>query len=418
MTQQYPPLVGRAAFATAVLVGLTPACGTTPPTDDAAGTAVATAAIGSSLGTDADVLRVSGQSAPPVNESREEWMQWIEKTRLPKVGCSRATYPSTSWKQVPCVTASSTPVPGFLLATAQPQLIVANSSASAQPAYVGGGGDFGALDFSAFVTGTISTAAGTFPAVTGLQNATDDAYGADAYSLQLNTNKFTTTACGSKPDCRGVVQFALQNQGTTGSASIWYILYKYSNDGSPCPTRSQPPYWQADTYMGNTSCYLKSPGVAVNGLPSLNSQTLSSLRLHGSVTSIGQLGVTLYVGGTTSYNANFDDILNLAQGWNVAEFNIFGYGAGSTVNFNTVAGDPAVTITVQLGVANGTASAPTCRQFGVTAEKNGLSLANYSCCSYGGSNPYIRFMQSNANPLPAAPFCLLNDITAIGFPLR
>jgi len=61
---------------------------------------------------------------------------------------------------------------------------------------------------------------------------------------------------------------------------------------------------------------------------------------------------------------------------------------------------------------------PTCFRNGTTFETNSLTLVEGSCCAVGGSGsaaPSLTFLESNGGA--TAPFCLLNDITAIGAPL-
>ena len=119
--------------------------------------------------------------------SREAWHEFMVRTPLPGKGCFKASYPSTDWQEVPCTTPPSFPLPRTRVG--------GNSSDT-----VGGGGS---NDFVAQVTsGLISTAEGSFLSVTpGITETGIDPYTgqatANAFTLQLNTNTFTTPAISS-----------------------------------------------------------------------------------------------------------------------------------------------------------------------------------------------------------------------------
>ena len=88
-------------------------------------------------------------------------------------------------------------------------------------------------------------------------------------------------------------------------------------------------------------------------------------------------------------------MLGLEQGWTEAEFNVFGNGNGSQVNFNT-----GTTFAVQTSMYNGTSFTPSCTQTSLTGEANNLSLSPSSspaCCPYSGYEPGIQFVESNAS---------------------
>jgi hypothetical protein len=98
-------------------------------------------------------------------------------------------------------------------------------------------------DVSATGTGNISQAVGSFDSVTGVTSETGK-QGANAFSLQLNTNPFTTSACSGATDpskCRGWQQFIYANTGddavgilsnfAAGFMQYWLLGY-----GSNCPS--------------------------------------------------------------------------------------------------------------------------------------------------------------------------------------
>jgi uncharacterized protein (TIGR03437 family) len=110
-----------------------------------------------------------------------------------------------------------------------------------------------------------------------------------------------------------------------------------------------------------------------------------------------------------------ESVLGLAGNWNTAEFNVFGYGAGSAAIFN--ADNSGATIAVQVSINDGTANAPTCIWAGsgrFTTESNSLTLmpevpdktgvvdpALATCLPFYGENaggtalPSIEFLESN-----------------------
>ncbi len=144
---------------------------------------------------------------------QEGWRVEMAKVALPKRGTFEATYPNKEWKEVK----STTRPPYPYLPRRGPK-----------PLTVGGGNDVSVQA----PTGLISSATGSFDSVTGVTsesgqiNATGPAV-ANAYSLQLNTNPFTTTGCSGSPE-HGVPRLAAvrvrKNDGTTGTVFIQYWL--------------------------------------------------------------------------------------------------------------------------------------------------------------------------------------------------
>jgi hypothetical protein len=250
-------------------------------------------------------------------------------------------------------------------------------------------------DNSAQVSGTLSWATGSFPSVTGAP------VGLGSFSLQLNTNTFTTSACSSAANpaiCQGWQQFIYAGTDSSGQVFMQYWLLQY---GNPCPSG-----WTSfqDMFSCSTGCcYKNSLGADVGPLAGIH---LDSVTLTGSATPGGWDQATLWYGN--SANAlGFDSMLNLAAAWNTAEFNIFGNCCGASYSFPS-----GVTLLGKIDVWNGTTAAPICTLDGTTGETNNLNLVPAGCCASGGSPPSITFLESNvAGAVP--PFCLANDITPI-----
>jgi hypothetical protein len=309
---------------------------------------------------------------------REAWRKAMARVRLPKKGCFKASYPNTEWQEVPCTTAPLIPF---------------------QPLRRGGEpdnvGDGGSNDFSAQVSGSISTAVGSFNSVTGVSSETD--FGMyNSFSLQLNTNTFMTSVCSQAADpskCRGFQQFIFANNlplgssvCTFGGSSCVYIQYWLTNWGTTCPTGWTP---------SGSDCYTNSLATTVT---SLVIGDLSGLTLTGEAT--GGMDEVILSPGSDLNAMGQDSVLNLQGVWNTAEFNVFGNGNSSQAAFN-----PGSTIVVKTSVDDGTTNPPFCLQQSFTGETNNLNLANTTasttlvCCPFGGSPnilPNIQFMETNA----------------------
>ena len=88
-------------------------------------------------------------------------------------------------------------------------------------------------------------------------------------------------------------------------------------------------------------------------------------------------------------------MLGLESNWRKAEFNVFGDGDLSQVNFNS-----GTTFVVQTNVNNGTTNAPTYADISFTGETNNLNLEPQPgafSCPYGGTSPGIQFEESNVS---------------------
>jgi hypothetical protein len=305
------------------------------------------------------------QPSPSQPVDQETWRKSMSRTPLPKHGCFHAKYPDTEWREVQCVTAPLTPH---------------GLTRGARPDNAGNGNDF----FAQVSSGPIAQATGGFLfAYNAYQDPgeSDTKYGPNAFSLQLNANRFTSSLC---PGCVGWEQFIFDNFPGSQDFSGVYIQYWLFN------AESCPPSW---TFYGGGSggepgCYFNSPGTPVTPLTITD---LDNLYLQGTVDSSQDLA-SLINYGTNEFSAiGQDSLLNLSQNWNAAEFNIFGYGDSSEAvfNFGTVIG-------VQTEVIAPTS--PTCGDGGTTGESNNLNL-EYPCFAYtygpvlGGTLGFIEFWE-------------------------
>lgn len=292
-------------------------------------------------------------------KSREHWRRAMAQTLPPRKGCFTVSYPDTSWEEVPC-----------LPAPVQPYSRPAHGG---RLEIVGNGNDFVAT----VTSGTLSAAEGAFPLISNVTSESDG--GANIFSLQLNSQTFTTTACNGASGCLGWEQFVYSSHVYSGAFIQNWLL----NYGSSCPATGG---WHLQA--GTTNCYVNSSVVSV---PSQSAENLTQLVLMGTASSGGNDAVLLYVDDTLYSASEGDSTVSLAASWKTAEFNIFGDGGGSEATFNSGA-----TLTVRTTVNNGTANSPTCGTSGTTGETNSLTLVN-PCCPFGGASPGIVFKESSAS---------------------
>ena len=315
---------------------------------------IAAGAFCLSLAATANAATPAAKPAAP-DAQHQAWRAAIEQTPVPQAGCFTATYPSATWTQVQCKVAPKRP---YL-------------PRGGHRGYTVGNGN----DYAAVVPGLISSGTGTFPVVTGLKSETGYGGEANTYSLQLNSDFFTTSACSgsSNPqDCLGWEQFVYSNSGV---AFMQYWLLDY---GSRCPSGG----WMQ--YEG--SCYRNSNAVDV---PTQVITQLGNLKLSGTAVTNGiDTLVMTTANGAYSTTGN-DSVVYLAKGWDQAEFNVVGDGGGSSAKFNK-----GTSLTVEIALKDGSTSAPTCEgDDGTTGETNNLTLG--SCTTAGGSTPYIKFTEKD-----------------------
>ena len=302
----------------------------------------------------------AAQAAPGLNAAQArlhaDWRAAITSAALPGKGCFSAAYPDVVWKQVACTTA-----PHRAYEPAR------------QPAV--GFGD----DFAAMATGSISSAVGSFPAITGLTSE-KSAGVANQYSLQMNVPYFASPACKSSPyppGCTAWQQFVFSQSGGKTGASSAFMVYWLINYGPYCPTG-----WS----QAALNCWINSSAVSV---PRQKLSAVSDLQLSGSAASGGNDTVKITTAKKGYAVSAPDSALDLAGSWTGTEFNILGDGAGSQANFNT-----GTNITVNVQVTNGSTKAPVCKTNEIfTYETNNLNLGN--CQVQSGQNPSITFTEAD-----------------------
>jgi hypothetical protein len=295
------------------------------------------------------------RAAPAADEPlREAWRATMARTPAPGAGCFRTDYPSRVWQGVACVAAPTRP----------------NVKRGPDGGFTVGNG----ADYSAVVSGKITSTVGSFPTVTGVTSETDQG-SKNVYSLQINSQFFASPTCSgatNPSNCLGWEQFVYDSEG------VAFMQYWLINYGSHCPSG-----WMA--YSGD--CYKNSRGV---GVPREAITALETLKMSGTVIA-GGLDTLVFTAGTKAYSTTGEDsVVDLAGFWNASEFNIIGDGGGSKAVFNKGA-----SLTVNIALTDGSTQAPTCESNdGTTGETNNLTLGK--CVASAGATPSVAFTESRA----------------------
>jgi hypothetical protein len=235
-------------------------------------------------------------------------------------------------------------------------------------------------------TETISWAEGSFPFVGGVTSESDNGV-ANNYSLQMNTNQFSTPICRTSrnSNCIGWEQFLY---ATNHGGFIQHWVYNYGA-ANVCPSAA----WK----YGGGGCYRNSNTVPIPVQPITNLADVSMTGIAGSADRL-----TISVGDVIYTVSQQPSLLGLAAGWNAVEFNVFGNANKTQAVFNgATAADPfgGSTIVVQTLIDSipPTTIAPTCIASGTTGESNNLNLVG-SCVpfAFAGSVPGVQFEESNS----------------------
>jgi hypothetical protein len=262
------------------------------------------------------------------------------------------------------------------------------------------------VDFFAQVSGALSTATGSFPSVLGATAESDQA-GANAYSVQLNSNGFSnaTTAAlcrqSSSPQsqCVGWQQAVYSSIVGQAGFYIQYWLLDFGSDDCPDGWTSR-----------NGSCSMNT--VSVRGVPTdvLNGFTPVPVSDLGSMSmsmTAGSSDLITITSNATAWAAQFPSVLGLNSGnsWNLAEFGVYGDGSLDTAQF---ASNTSLAVNIATQSVTPTTAAPTCATSTsvATGEQNNLSFPDfpYCCLATGGDSPSVTFQESNV-PGQACTVC-------------
>lgn len=326
-----------------------------------------TRAESSEMSPDAPVASAHVPKDPRV----EAWRKVVAKTPAPKEGCFTVTYPSTTWTEEPCAPAVSNPIP------APSRRLFGGGTKSEAESPAGGAGVpavGNGTDWYAQTSSATTSATGSFPYVSGVSTVSS-ADGSNAYSLQVNTNQFPSSACsGGLAGCQAAMQAVFYGQ--SGNADIWYVLLNYYSGSGGCPSSS----WQG---VGGT-CYLEESNYQVNvgAQPVSNLSALSLSAIAGSP----NVTMTMSAGGGTVKSVGVPNVVGLGGAWTNTDFNIFGDGGGDRASF---AGTPTIQVQTEVQSATSPTCSPTAPSS--TVETNSLNLVPNCCVASGNA---ITFLES------------------------
>ena len=294
---------------------------------------ILTLAIAAGLGT------AQAQTNP--DAARAQWREAMRHLPKPGKGCYKAMFPTVSWYQIPCEKAPDKPY---------------------GPAFGNGGETIGnGRDVTIADKTVISQATGGFSAESGVVSEHDpNNGGAESYTLQMNTQFFSTPACNGQSGCLGWQQFIYASKPSQIFMQYWLISYIGSVNSS-CPTN-----WISDGFL---DCYLNSDAVTVNDRAPIPVTELTAVTLGGEAVAAGNNSVSLEDNGMLYSVAGPDSVVDLAPNWMDVEFNVFGNCCSSKANFNKGA-----TLTVQIEVDDANRHAPSCKGAGYTAETNNMNF--------------------------------------------
>lgn len=329
-------------------------------------------------------------------ETFNAWEKYITKVPVPRAGCFNAKYPSTVWQQTQCITAPLVPL--------QPSHAPTGGN-NVQPFAVGAGNDWSAEAPSGQL---ITSSGGQLSGFSQSTSETDSNIGPNypnEFTLQLNSQTFgpvsTSYTDNNSNYANSWEQFIMFNDPKRPEAVIfiqyWLLNYAASNGGN-CPTNGPPggSPWLPD---GMGSCWGNSPGtiVPIQTVSNLNNVGLWGQVLFGS----DDIDFCDSTAQSCSAVAATDQVLNLSQYWNQAEFNIFGAGNYGEANFNS---GTSVTVTNTVMTNQGQDVTLTCNNSGFTAETNNLNIVqqywnppgNLEYCHTDNNYGKITFSETNS----------------------
>jgi hypothetical protein len=331
--------------------------------------------------------KASGQ---PVPHTKAAWQKDIAHVRQPGRGCYHASYPALVWHAVKCATGPEQPVAPAPLY---------RSATHAEPAQVGAG-----TDDAAQVSGLITQATGTFDDVgsditeEGKVGDSGPSTVQNAFSLQLNSEKFNSPACSGSSDpanCLAWQQFLYTyTNSTTSDIYMQYWLFNY--DGTTCPSGWQ---YSPSTDGSVAGCFTNSGMTPVS---TLTAGDLSSVQLTGTAAWGGNDAVSLSVGsGQAAAATNNDSVFDLAGYWNQTEWGVFGDEDSNEANFGADTSLEAETIFAG-SISSAAPSCPDDNFNGYTNETNNLGFATTPTPA-SGTLPAVASLQTSGGS--TTPVC-------------
>jgi hypothetical protein len=206
---------------------------------------------------------------------------------------------------------------------------------------------------------------------------------------------------GGSAQCVAWQQFVYTSNGSSpGSFVMQYWLINYGTEtNQTCPAGPGPAggwtfYDNANTCVTPVKhqydCYGNGPSTASpNAISSINQ--LGQMSLVTTASAGGNDTAKLFLSGVLAAGiSNDDNIVNLAQFWTIAEFNVFGDCCGDQANFNSGA-----VIVPRTKIIYGGTAHPTCVAQGFTGETNNLSFGP-TAPAVSPPGPAVFFTESSA----------------------
>lgn len=271
------------------------------------------------------------------------WKHQIQNTPTPGVGCFTATYPQAWWARAPCV---------------------GNGKSAGEPFRMTIDGN-GYADFVSRLCSCqypIGSATGQVTTESGYQSESDNTYGVNSYSIQLNSNYYGLTIGSTRT--QGWTQFALINNWNSNWIQLemqWWLVGGW-NSSNPCPSG-----WSASY----PSCYRTS---TTSQFSPVNPSNLPQVQLSGSATSTSDTAT--YCLGSTCHSVSAGDVGYLGQNnhWINTEWNVLGMANQSGAGWNQ-----GLSLTIQVSVGIPDPESITCSTVsGYSGESSNVNLGSCS----------------------------------------
>lgn len=243
--------------------------------------------------------------------------------------------------------------------------------------------------------GSFASATGGVPEIDNVTAISDTPPTTVGFTLQLNTNTFSSALCKGLVNCAWV-QFVYDSGG---GVNVQAYLIGYNAAFNTCPSNFSP----GGNFSNQTHQFAdcentqNTPNIPQPGFGGLAGTTLS-----GSFDASGNYVATVLINGKgTPYTATVPDAgLGLAGNWTSIQFNAFAECCTDQAIFNPGA---LVKFSVSATTSAGSAT-PTCDGAGggPTAESSNLVLIP-TCNSSGGAAPVFSFLEGTP-PIIATVF--------------
>ena len=317
----------------------------------------------------ASVAGGQGGSAKPMQMTAQQKTQadWHAQLLQTPAGtqCREATFPATTWQNVPCAAAGSVKDTPFLRAARILRPMDEHASGN----------------YTAQSNGSISSATGSLYQLSNLGAGGQPG----AYSVQMNTNGFPSTFCKGTTNagCVGIEQFVLDSNGHF-FIQTWLLSY-LDGKTTQCPAAFT---WKVDS---GVNCWRNAVYSAWTAVPI---GQLSGMTLTAQTSASGNETVTISVAGHSYSTPQTNTQMGLSGHWNNVDFNLFGENSKQEAFFNI-----GTLGAVAVNLNDGTSNAPACAGQGAggakTLETTNLTLG---ACSGSGKvgtlNPGIYFYES------------------------